>query len=133
MDHEENRKMVAQMHADGAPRAAIAEEFGVHPDTVGAWLGREDIKALIQKILRDRTTRILRRVDAKIEGVLQHIDKLSLDDLLKIRKEFLPDRKEIIVGQVPKEALVAELWERAAENPEAAAALLGMNSDAADE
>lgn len=131
MHEEENRKLVAGMHADGAPRAEIAEHFDVHVDTVGSWLQRGDIKALVDRILRDRTARILRKVDTKIEGILQHIEKLSLDDLLKIRKEFLPDRKEIIVGQMSREDLVAQLWERAAENPDAAAALFGDADEAA--
>jgi len=131
MNNEAKRELVATLHANGATRAVIAEEFGVAPDTVGAWLQREDIKALVDKILRDRTHRILRQVDTRIEGILQHVEKLKLEDLLKIRKEFLPDRKEIHLN-VSKEDALSELWERVAEDPEAAARILGLTELDAD-
>jgi transposase len=124
MHDEANRARVAELHADGNPRAVIAEEFEVHVETVSSWLQREDIKAEVDKILRDRTHRILRKVDTQIETLLARIEKLTLKELLDIRKEFLPDRKEISLN-VNKTSVLEELWAAAAENPEAAAALLG--------
>lgn len=129
MNEEAHRKVVAEMHANGETRAVIAEQYDVHVDTVGSWLRNPEVKALVDKILRDRTTRVLRKVDTRIEGVLQHIEKLTLDDLLKIRKEFLPDRKEIVVGSMNKEDMIAELFGRAADNPDAAALLFGLNDE----
>lgn len=126
MDDEAIRKQVAEMHADGNTRKAIASKFDVHYDTVSSWLQREDVKAQVDKILRDRTHRILRSVDTRIETMIQNIDKLSLDELLKVRKEFLPDRKEIKLN-VSKEDALSELWERVAEDPEAAQAILGLD------
>lgn len=127
MDDEANRQRVADLHANGAVRKVIAEEFDVQPNTVSAWLQREDIKALVDRVLRDRTHRILRSVDTRIETMLQNINKLSLEELLKVRKEFLPDRKEIKLN-VSKEDALSELWERVAEDPEAAQAILGLDT-----
>lgn len=128
MHEEANRERVAVMYAAGATRAEIAEEFGgVDKSTVSAWLHREDVKALVDRKIRERTNRILRQTDSRIESALQDAENMSLEELLKVRKEFLPDRKEIKLTVNEDEAL-AELWKAAAEDPEAAQRILGLTA-----
>lgn len=126
MADEEARKKVAEIHANGGTRADIVAEFGVHESTVTTWLQREDVKAEVDRIIRDRTHRILRKVDTRIEVELANVDKMKLEDLLKVRKEFLPDRKEIKLN-VSQEDALAELFTAAADDPEAAAKILGLD------
>lgn len=117
------------MYAEGMVRKDLAKHFDVHMDTISTWAQRDDVRAMVARIVTDRTNRVLRRVDSRIEGILgAKADDLSLEELLKIRKEFLPDRRDINVN-VNKEGALEELWERVADNPEAAAALLGLDDE----
>ena len=85
------KEEVARLHAEGASQATIAEFAGVADrGTVADWLKREDVQMLVSKFLQDRSNRILRHTDTKIEKKLEadSDDKLSLERLLKIRQTF---------------------------------------------
>ena len=81
LDHptegEARRSELADLLAAGARRPEIAETFGVHVDTVSTWTGRADIQALVTERIRQRANRMVRSIDATIEGKLQHAEKLD--------------------------------------------------------
>src|SRR5687768_1869309 len=111
LDHEthgaEDRQRLAELLADGAKRADIADVFGVHVDTVSEWRKRSDIKALVSKIIEDRADRILSHTDTKILKMLESEKKIPLETLLKIRTAFAGEKLNVKVGADQEEALRA--------------------------
>src|SRR3954471_9281901 len=99
LDHpsegEERRNELADLLAAGARRPSIAAAFGVHVDTVSTWTGRADIQAMVTERIRQRANRMVRSIDATLEGKLQHADKLDIKDLLDIRRALVPARMDI--------------------------------------
>lgn len=83
------------MLASGAQRPEIAHAFDVHVDTVSTWTGRADIQAMVTERIRQRANRLVRRIDATIEGKLQHAEKLDIKDLLDIRRALVPARLDV--------------------------------------
>lgn len=122
MDEPEKRELCAQMMADGNTRDQIAAAFGVNKDTISDWRKRADVQALISKIINDRSNRILSVIDNKIEGYLSQADKLGLDDLIKIRKEFAATKTETVI-RVDQAGALEDLITRANSDPAFAAAL----------
>ena len=74
------------------------------------------MKRYIFKIMEDRVIAITRRIDSKIEAILQHQD-LDVRDLLAIRKEFLGGA---LRAQAEKadEQTIGEAQDWADENPD---------------
>lgn len=99
LDHpdegESRRNELADLLAAGARRPDIAEAFGVHIDTISTWTGRADIQAMVTERIRQRANRMVRSIDATIEGKLQHAEKLDIKDLLDIRRALVPARMDI--------------------------------------
>jgi predicted transcriptional regulator len=80
---------VAELYAVGLSHKAIAEELGVHSDSVSNWVRDPRIQARVHRITLERIQRITRKVDESIEGRLAYVEKMDLKDLLDIRKEFV--------------------------------------------
>jgi transposase len=119
MHDKDQREALARLYADGKTRKEIAAHFDVHPDTVTTWLQREEVQGLISRFIRERTNRVLRHTDSRIEGYLHAEKDIDIDTLLKIRKEFHSD------GQVESTAdktaeQVAELMKELRADPEKA-------------
>lgn len=85
----EYAKQVAALFVAGTSRKEMAETLGVGEDTIGRWRRDPRVKAHAMKMVEDRVIAITRRVDSAIEARLAHAEKLSIKDLLDIRKEFL--------------------------------------------
>jgi transposase len=117
MEDPAKRKFLAELYVDGLKRKEIAAEFGVVPDTISGWLQRQDVKALVTKLIEDRANRILRHTDKKIEGVLLSDKKIELDELLKIRREFAGSKVEVTSKDGDKSAAVDELMQRLHDDP----------------
>jgi hypothetical protein len=82
-------KLTAECFAAGMSRQAMMEELGVKDrDTITRWRRDPRVKELVKKLIEDRVIQISRRVDSVIEGRLTHADKLSTEELIKIRKEY---------------------------------------------
>lgn len=83
-------KTVAQSFADGCTRREMAETFGVKDlDTISRWRRDPRVKRHILRISEDRVIQITRKVDARIEQILENLDDLDVKDIIAIRKEFL--------------------------------------------
>lgn len=126
--HPEVKEVVADCYSKGMSQQDIADfltdnDFGVVKDrgTIRSWLQRPDVQGLIQKKITERANRILRHTDSKIEGFLTGADKISLENLLKIRREFAG--LGIRVNEGDAAGALAELMALAHENPEAAEVL----------
>jgi hypothetical protein len=99
LDDPERLELFAELYSSGLPRREIATVFAVHPDTVTKWLGRAEVQAAVNSQMKARANRILRKVDAAIEGMVNNEDmmkKMDLKDLLAIRRDFTP--KQVQVG-----------------------------------
>lgn len=80
---------VAALFVAGISRADMAAELEVAPETITRWRKDPRIKAAAIPLIEDRIVQITRRVDSAIEARLQHADKLTIKELIEIRKEFL--------------------------------------------
>ncbi len=127
MDEPAMRESLARMYADGRSRTEIAEELGCNPSTVSGWVKRADVQALISKFIEERSNRVLRHTDKKIEGILMSGKELELEELLKIRKEFAGQKVEVTNRDGDKAAATDELMQKLHANPELLDQLLGTD------
>jgi transposase-like protein len=83
-------KAVAEAFVAGASREEMCKLFNVKdPYTITRWRRDPRVKAHAMKLIEDRVIQITRKVDGAIEARLQDTGKLSIKELLDIRKEFL--------------------------------------------
>lgn len=83
-------KAVGEAFADGCSRTEMCELFGVKDkDTITRWRRDPRVKVVALKIIEDRVLQVTRKVDGVIAGRLEHADKMTIRELLDIRKEFL--------------------------------------------
>jgi hypothetical protein len=85
----ERLRLAAELFAAGATREEMSEALGISVWTVTQWRKDARVKAAVSRIAEDRVLRITSKIDSAIMGRLSHIEKLDIDTLLKIRKEFL--------------------------------------------
>lgn len=128
MHDPEQRERLALLLSRGETRERVAEVFGVNKDTITEWRKRADVQALITKFIEERSNRILSKVDNKLEGILSQVDKLSLEDLLKIRREFAAAKSETVI-KVDQAGALEDLIAKTIADPELAEKLLGMSAD----
>lgn len=93
------REQLADLIAAGASRAEMAEAFSVHVDTITNWRKDRVVQQLVSERNRVRTNRIVARIDAAIERILDNADDeeqtLPVEDLIKIRRELAPKIKTV--------------------------------------
>lgn len=64
--------------------------FGVKDkDTITRWRRDPRVKAYALKIIEDRVLQVTRKVDGVIAARLEYAEKMTIQELLLIRKEFL--------------------------------------------
>lgn len=64
--------------------------FGVKDkDTITRWRRDPRVKAVALRVIEDRVLQVTRKVDGVIAGRLEHAEKMTVTELLAIRKEFL--------------------------------------------
>lgn len=85
----EYAKAIAAAFVAGLTHKQIAEQFGIHPDTVTNYRRDPRVKAHAMKMIEDRVLTVTRRIDSIIEGRLQHSENMSIKDLVMLRKEYL--------------------------------------------
>jgi transposase-like protein len=113
-------KAVAQAFVDGLSRKEIAEMFGRHDlDTITRWRRDPRVKAYALKLIEDRILQVTRKTDAIIAQRLQDSDKLSVQEVIMIRKEFLGGALRSQTEKADAETIQeAQTWLE--NNPEAA-------------
>lgn len=89
LDDPEQVALIAQAFVDGASRQDMMDMFGVNKNTVTAWRRDPRVKAKSMQLTEDRILRITRKIDSTIERRLQDAEKLDVETLIKMRKEFL--------------------------------------------
>lgn len=121
---------VAEAYAEGATQKEIAEIAGVRDvGTVREWLKRSDLQTLISRKVEERKNKILRHTDTAIEKLLESGKKISLENYLKIRREFAGQSINLDVSG-EKGKVLQDFLKQLDENPELAAAFMGaMPSD----
>ena len=122
--NDENLDQFVGMLAEGATNAQIAEAFGVGSRSITEWRKRKDVQEKLHAVIRERASRILSQTDSKLMGVLTGPsgDKLSVDQLLKIREAFRLEGAPEDPAKAGLEAM-QQLMDRAADDPEVAEAL----------
>lgn len=82
-------RRVAECFYSGMSRTEMCDELGVKDkDTITRWRRDERVKAIVQKLNSDRAIQVSSKVDASIQGRLANPDNLSVDELIRIRKEY---------------------------------------------
>lgn len=125
------RDRVAELWVEGLTNKAIAEavhsEFSEIEDvpvknTVINWRKDEGVENKINALMRARIGRIVRRTDAVIAKALDEEGEMTVDEAIKIRKEFAPDRDILNKEEkTDRGAAVADLF-KALDEAEAAEA-----------
>lgn len=133
----ELKDTLAELLADSIPHQKIADQMGVKDrGTISAWSKRPDIQMRVTRLIQERSNRILAQTTKKIEGHLNGDKKISLENLLKIQREFAGQLVKIDATTDSSKAL-EELFNAAHDDEAlaAAAAKLGIEvtSDVADD
>jgi DNA-directed RNA polymerase specialized sigma24 family protein len=117
-------KAVAELYAAGLSHSDMAEELNCAKETVPRWIRDPRVQAHSNRLIQERVGRITRRIDSAIEGRLAYIDKFDLDDLLKVRKEFIRSLPQGVAADTV--GATTELAEAMDQNPELAKALQAL-------
>lgn len=112
---------LAELLAEGCSHRQIAEVFDVNQRTISDWRRRGDVQAVMAKKITERASRILRHTDSRVEKHLEQNPKISLDQLLRIRREFAGSTVTV-KESVDKSGALTELMQQLHENPDLAAA-----------
>lgn len=92
-------KAVAIAYIEGMSRQEMADEFGVKDlDTITAWCRDPRVKAHAAKFAQERVLRITRKVDSEMERRMQDLKDMDVEQILKIRKEYLDRALKVDVG-----------------------------------
>lgn len=135
LDDPEFVELFAKAVSEGLTITQLAELFSVARSTINLWKKDLRVKAAAMKIVEERVLSISRRVDREIEARLQEPKDITIDELLKIRKEFLGGALRLQTqGSKNDDRTVHESQTLLEENPEFATELqelLRKNSTAA--
>lgn len=116
----EGPQRLAELLADGATHEQIAETLGVAHRQITEYRKLPEVQNILRGILISRANRILSHTDSKIEKLLiAKGDKMSVDQLLKIRQAFAIDGANNSPDGEAAEALT-KLFEAAHSDPELA-------------
>lgn len=127
LDDPEFAQAVADAYVSGASNAAIAETLNCHKDTIRWWVRDPRVRARVRTGLRERAERISRKIDGEIERRLADLSDMEIQDILKVRKEFL-DRplKQLEDGGASEAGATNELAEAMDADPELASELMTL-------
>lgn len=132
LEDPEFLQLVAECFAAGMSRQEMCDELDVaDKDTITRWRRDARVKAKVMKLIQDRAIQISRKIDSVIEGRLAHTDDMSIEELIKIRKEY--GGASVQRREVADDATVHEALEALEDNPELVEEiekLLGKDSDA---
>lgn len=136
------RDRVAELWADGRSNKAIAEavhsEFSEIEDvpvknTIINWRHDEQVANKIHAIMRERISRIVRSTDSALAARLEKADELTVDEIIKIRKEIAPARDVLDDNErVDPGDAASDLFGAAIDDPELAKRIAGDAADAGE-
>lgn len=134
------RDFVAEQYADGLSNKGIALAVQKHfveietepvKSTIINWRKDEQVENKVHALMRDRISRIVRKTDAILANRLDKEDELTVDEVIKIRKEIAPAR-DILDGAERADPAQAssDLFGAAMDDPELARKIAGEANDA---
>lgn len=127
LDNVDFAKAVAEAYISGISRPEMADMFEVHKDTITIWTRDPRVQAHAGRLALERVNRITRRIDGEMEARLSHVDQWELDELLKVRKEYLDRSLKIDLNGAGSTAETTnEILEAMDESPEFAEKLLAL-------
>lgn len=115
------KDQIAEAYAKNATQEELCDIAGVKDrGTVAAWLKREDVQMLVSRYIAERSNKIVRSTDTRIEAILQSGGDISLERLLKIRQTFMPQQVKLDVSG-DQQAILEQFMREMHEDPDAAA------------
>lgn len=136
------RDRVAELWAEGYTNKALAEAiFAEFPEveavpvksTIINWRKDDVVTNKINALMRERVGRIVRKLDAIISLKIENADELTVDEVIKIRKEFLPERNAFTDEKQDAAAIDEDLFGLMESDPEFADRLMGDDEPAPDD
>lgn len=121
-------KQVAEMYANGDSRETMSNALGVTKMTITRWRKDPRIKALVHALIHERIQRVTSKTDAALEARLQDPDKLTVKELIEIRKEFMGNAMRGKLDEADGTTINAAM--QAAEDPEFMAGLAALTAAA---
>jgi hypothetical protein len=124
------RDRIAELWAEGYTNKGIAET--VHSEfaeiesvpvkgTIINWRHDEQVANKIHALMRDRISRIVRKTDAALAKRLENDDELTVDEIIKIRKEIAPARDVLDEAErVDPAQAASDLFGAAVDDPDLA-------------
>lgn len=122
--YPELKDQLAELTADGVSQTEIAKALGVKDrGTVAEWQKRPEIQARVSEILRNRCNTITRHTTRRIEGLLNSGKEISLENILKIHREFAGSTLNINHSDADAGKAMEELMMAVHDDPALAAAV----------
>ena len=128
------RERIAELWVEGLTNKAIPEtvhsEYAEIEDvpvinTIINWRKDEVVENKIHALMRERIGRVVRKTDAAIAKKLEDVDDLTVDEVLKIRKEFVPERDALTDVKQDASQIDEDLFGLMEDDPEFAEKLMG--------
>lgn len=117
-------KNIAELYVRGVPMAEISDELNIPVDTLRIYIKDPRVQAHARQIAVERVQRISRKIDGEIEARMAHIENWSLDEILKVRKEYLDRPLKVGAGEdLDLSKIENELSEAMDQKPDLAEAL----------
>ena len=129
LNDPEFAKSLAEMWIRGLTYQVIADELDCHKDSIRTWVKDPRVIAHARRLAQERTLRITRSIDGEMERRLADIDQWALDEILKVRKEYLDRPLKVVDGVETDVAMTTnEISEAMDDDPDFAEALLALVS-----
>lgn len=124
LDSPEKIDLFAKALSDGATNVELTQLFNCHERTVRDYKKNPLVKAAALKYIEDRVLRITRRTDSEIEQRLEDPADMTVDELLRVRKEFLGGALRLqTTGDAKDGQTINDTMEKLEGDPEFAAEL----------
>jgi len=131
--YPELKDQLAELTADGVSQTEIAKALGVKDrGTVAEWQKRPEIQTRVAEIIRTRCNTITRHTTRRIEGLLNSGKDISLENLLKIHREFAGSTLNINHSDADAGQALEELMLAVHDDPALAAAVDKLRADDED-
>lgn len=126
-------EFVAELYASGMTKSAMIEELPISDrTTLNNWIRDERVAMKVEEILREKSLRIRRKVDAELEARVSDKRRLQMmppETLLKIRSELSKDFPEKTASDAEHVKIIEQLYLMAATNEAAAELIQQLNLD----
>jgi hypothetical protein len=126
-------EFVAELYASGMSQRDMIEELPISDRaTLSKWIKDERVSLKVEEILREKSLRIRRKVDAELEARVsdkKRLQHMPPETLLKIRSELSKDFPERDGTDAEHVRIVEALYLKAAHNPAAAELIRELNLD----